>query len=384
MAYSLTLFVQRIQVPTVFLGLFVMMMTSHGHGLAAQEPARPDWEIVLTEPISAIPPTPEVHASTIVETPTGLVAAWFGGTQEGAQDVEIWSSRQSGCDPWSTPNVVATGMRDGKQNPCWNPVLYRFDEGPLILFYKVGPSPSRWWGMAKLSSDDGLTWTNAITLPESILGPIRNKPVRLDRSRLLAGSSREDQGWVVRMEEFQFPPLVSTESQKSAESDSIGRLSAALSDSRSWTESSPLNSPEEMMAIQPTILVHSPQVIQVLCRTRSQKIASGWSFDAGVHWSNLELTDMANPNSAIDAVRLTDGRFLLVHNPIALERNELVVSISTDGKNWKQIVTLENSSGEFSYPAVTQTSCGEIHIVYTYRRKRIQHAVIRETLTSTR
>ena len=27
-------------------------------------------------------PTPSCHASTIVETPSGLVAAWFGGTHE--------------------------------------------------------------------------------------------------------------------------------------------------------------------------------------------------------------------------------------------------------------------------------------------------------------
>ncbi|HQX51688.1 MAG TPA: sialidase, partial [Planctomycetaceae bacterium] len=38
-------------------------------------------------------PFPECHASTIEETPAGLVAAWFGGTREKHPDVGIWVSR---------------------------------------------------------------------------------------------------------------------------------------------------------------------------------------------------------------------------------------------------------------------------------------------------
>ena len=40
-------------------------------------------------------PTRECHASTIVETPTGLVAAWFAGTREKHPDVGIWISRKA-------------------------------------------------------------------------------------------------------------------------------------------------------------------------------------------------------------------------------------------------------------------------------------------------
>ena len=35
---------------------------------------------------------PESHASTIAETPKGLIAAWFGGTKEGRNDVEIYTA----------------------------------------------------------------------------------------------------------------------------------------------------------------------------------------------------------------------------------------------------------------------------------------------------
>ena len=39
------------------------------------------------------------HASTIVETRDGLLAAWFGGTDEGEKDVGIWTSRR-GAGGW--------------------------------------------------------------------------------------------------------------------------------------------------------------------------------------------------------------------------------------------------------------------------------------------
>ena len=52
---------------------------------------------------------PECHASTIVDTDGGLVAAWFGGTEEGNRDVGIWLSRHVD-GRWHATNV-AEGQR---------------------------------------------------------------------------------------------------------------------------------------------------------------------------------------------------------------------------------------------------------------------------------
>ena len=304
---------------------------------------------------------PSAHASTIVETREGLVAAWFGGTAEGHPDVGIWLARHDGSR-WSAPIEVATGLQaGGTRRPCWNPVLFLPSRGPLLLFYKVGPSPREWWGEVRTSTDAGRSWSAAIRLPAGILGPIRAKPVELG-GELLAGSSTEDTGWVVHMERF----------LGLGAEDVSRRLGAA----EAWTKTGPLNDPGELEAIQPTILVHTPARIQILCRSRQGVIGEAWSEDAGRSWSRMTRTSLPNPSAGIDAVRLADGRFLLAYNPTAAGRGKLEVAVSADGKAWRRGVLLEDSAGEYSYPAMIQARDGRVHVTYTWMRRRIKHIVL--------
>ena len=72
----------------------LLVTTSLGMLGAAQAAPRPnDPAIVRSEFIYETAPTPQCHASTIVETPAGLVAAWFGGEHEKHPDVRIFVSR---------------------------------------------------------------------------------------------------------------------------------------------------------------------------------------------------------------------------------------------------------------------------------------------------
>ena len=298
-------------------------------------------------------PVPECHASTLAETSGGtLIAAWFGGTEEGRSDVGVWTSRREEAG-WSKPVEVATGVQDdGKRHPCWNPVLFQMPSGPLVLFYKVGPSPSTWWGMRMESADGGQTWSKPERLPRDIAGPIKNKPILLSGGTLLCGSSTEDQGWRVHME--------------------------FTSDAgKTWQRTDVLCDGKTVQAIQPTILHHVDK-LQILCRARSAgRILSSWSEDSGKTWSPLEpIDDLPNPNSGIDAVTLADGRHLLVYNHTPRGRSPLNVAISKDGKGWKQSVVLESDRGEYSYPAVIQTKDGKVHISYTWKRQKIRHVVL--------
>ena len=337
----------------MLLPFVVLMATTFRQGA----PASP--AIVTSEFIFERAPFPSAHASTIVETRDGLVAAWFGGTKERDPDVGIWVSRHDGTR-WSAPVEVANGVQpDGTRHPCWNPVLFQPSSGPLLLFYKVGPSPSAWWGLVRTSADNGRTWSAPVKLPEGVLGPIRAKPVELRPGILLAGSSTEHDGWVVHMERYS------------------GRWTAdALAAAANWQKSGPLNVPAEFGAIQPTILVHTASSLQILCRTRQRVIAESWSQDEGRTWSPMKATPLANPSAGIDAVHLTDGRFLLVYNPTATGRAKLDVAMSSDGKMWKRAVVLEDSEGEYSYPAMIQSRDERVHLTYTWKRERIKHVVL--------
>ena len=156
--------------------------------------------VIKSEFIYETAPPPSCHASTIVETKNGLVAAWFGGTGEGNPDVGIWVSRLED-NHWTKPVEAATGCGFATNRwPTWNPVLFQPRTGPLMLFYKVGPSPGKWWGMLKTSANQGRTWSEARRLPEGFWGPIKNKPVQLANGDILCPASTEDAGWRVHFE----------------------------------------------------------------------------------------------------------------------------------------------------------------------------------------
>lgn len=313
--------------------------------------------IVGSEFVFESAPFASAHASTVVETHDGLVTAWFGGTREGAADVGIWLSRQT-SGAWTSPIEIANGAEaDGTRVPCWNPVLFDTPERGLQLFYKVGPSPQTWWGMTRTSPDNGRTWTNVRRLPDGILGPIKNKPVRLDDGTIIAASSTESPGrpskWRVHFER-------STD----------GGLT--------WTATPPLRSADDRTidAIQPSILIHPGGLLQAVGRTRSQRVFETWSTDGGRTWTPIALTSLPNPNSGIDAMTLRDGRQLIVYNHTSEGRTPLNIAVSRDGRTWNPALVLERDPGEYSYPAVIQSADGRVHITYTWKRERIKHVAI--------
>ena len=70
-------------------------------------------------------------------------------------------------------------------------------------------------------------------------------------------------------------------------------------------------------------------------------------------------------SNGTDAATLVDGRHLLVYNHTPLGRSPLNVAVSADGKAWMAALVLERERGEYSYPAVIQTSDGLVHVTYT-------------------
>src|SRR5262245_4895720 len=109
---------RRAPIRRAAIGILIMLLMTTT--LRAGQPGLLNAEFIFESA-----PFPSCHASTIVETKAGLVAAWFGGTRERHPDVGIWLSRLTDGH-WTAPVEVANGVESAsKRYPCWNPVLFR-------------------------------------------------------------------------------------------------------------------------------------------------------------------------------------------------------------------------------------------------------------------
>jgi len=342
--------------------LLITILSFYGYFVNAQEnkiakkPSFLDSAFIFSNA-----PFQSCHASSLVELPGNkIMAVWFAGKHESNPDVSIWASiNEKGV--WSDPKEIGNGIQNETlRYACWNPVLFRSRNGLLFLHYKVGRSPREWWAEMKTSADNGVTWSVARKLPASFLGPIKNKPIQLKNGDILHPSSTEtnDDKWTIHLEL----------------TDSAGN---------NWQK---INIDcDTFSVIQPSILTYADGSMQLLCRSRQNVIVESWSFDNGHTWQKIKATSLSNPNSGIDAVSLRDGMKLLVYNPLPQgserwqSRSVLRVAMSMDGKQWKDVFTLEeHKEGEYSYPAVIQSNDGIIHISYTANRKNIKYVRLQE------
>ena len=181
----------------------------------------------------------------------------------------------------------------------------------------------------------------------------------MNEGRLIAPASVEKGGWRLYFEY----------------SDDMGQ---------SWHKTDFVGADSGVLAIQPAILVLPDGRLQAVARTRNRQIVTTYSDDNGETWSRLQLTDVPNNNSGIDALTLRDGRYAMICNDWPLEpgivkgpRTPLSLLLSDDGISWRRVLTVEDSPvSQYSYPSMIQTEDGNIHLIYTWRRQRIKHVVI--------
>ena len=303
------------------------------------------------------------HANTIIETLDGdLLSACFGGTKEGEPDVCIWLSRKKkDASSWSGPEKMIEG---NEGSTCYNPVLFQLPlekGGDILFFYKIAPAFK--YGMSEgyvmRSSDGGYSWSEPVKM-EGLVGPCKNQPVLVGDRLISPSSGPHPKGWRCHFEI----------------SDDLGYT---------WRKVEMTAHDPAVHAAQPTLLVHDDGRLQALFRTSDGYIATSWSHDVGETWSREEKIGIRNNNSGIDAVRLRDGRFVLIYNDTGNyagkrkgPRTPLCLAISTDGLKWDKILTLEDQKGEYSYPTIIQGQDGDLHAVYTYyQRDLAKHVKIR-------
>lgn len=300
---------------------------------------------------------PSCHASSVLVDDSGKkLVAYFAGTAEGERDVLIYCSRYEN-GKWSAPYAVTPD--GGVQH--WNPVLFSDDGKTVTLFYKYSFPIADWYTRVMTSTDFGKTWTWPRELIEGDRsggrGPVKNKPLRISNGNILAPGSTERGPWRCFIDVF---------------------------DGNSWEKCDiPVNvdSVGEVNVIQPTLWESEPGHIHALMRSNRGRMYRSDSNDFGKTWCEIYQTDMPNPNAGFDCVRLSDGRIVLVCNPVGEnfgERSPLSVFLSTDnGVTFTKALDLETEQGcgEFSYPAIICHG-DRLHVTYTYKRKKIVYLEI--------
>lgn len=312
-------------------------------------------------------PTANAHASTVLPLPDGTVlAAWFGGSKEGKNDVDIWVARREE-NGWCEPQKVSYAAKI----PHWNPVLFLRENGEICLFFKVGRKIPSWRTFVSVSTDGGRSFCAPYELVKGDVsggrGPVKNKCIRLESGRVLAPASFENRGWncFVDISEddgktWRKTPKVKTE-----------RTAPILNRLNDYTSN-------KIPMIQPTLWESEKDKVHMLTRTPVGRIYRSDSEDGGETWCEAYATELPNNNSGIDLVKTPDGSLYLLSNPVEEnwgERSPLTLQKSTDnGASWETVLTLEEEKkdSEFAYPAIEYYD-GCLYITYTYERLNVAY-----------
>ncbi len=316
-------------------------------------------------------PTANCHASTVLPLDDGsVIAAWFGGSKEGNDDVDIFYSVRNE-DGFQPPKQISAGAN----LPHWNPVLFRHNDGRISLFFKVGKKIPKWKTYRCISEDGGLTFSQ----PEELVpgdrsggrGPVKNKCIRLSGGRILAPASAENRGWNCFVD-------ISDDDGMTFRKSGIIKAGPCFP----LTNKANGYSPNRIPMIQPTLWESEPGKVHMFTRTSLGRIYRSDSDDSGETWCEAYPTELPNNNSGIDAVFTPDGLLYLVSNPVGEnwgERSPLTLQVSSDnGRSFTTAAILEEEKkdSEFSYPAIVYKD-GFLHITYTWERLNIVYARIK-------
>lgn len=312
-----------------------------------------------------------VHCAAAIEVSKNKIRAfWYGGTKEGAADVQIYSAvYDSQTALWSDELPVITREYTEKHlyrrvKKLGNMTALMDKNGTLWLFY-VSVSFGGWSGSSinyVTSLDEGQSWSRPARLITSpflnISTLVKNPPFLYEDGSI---------GIPVYHEAFRkFSELLRI--------DTFGHI---ISKKRlSWGD----------QFISPFIIPLTPTEAKCYFRycghdRKDRLINMSESHDSGESWSKPSALSLLNHNSSFCIIKLTEELFLKVLNDTN-DRNVISLAVSNDrGENWKSIYVLESMAldpkgvieYEFSYPWVLSTDDKMIHVFYTWNRVQIKH-----------
>jgi predicted neuraminidase len=294
------------------------------------------------------------HASSIVELPDGeLFAVWYAPLKCGTNAV-IWSSRRPvGSDRWTAPSILH--YNPGYSNK--NPVLYLGSDNKLFLFWAI---EERWFKLVKntvrlkTSDDLGRTWGEARDVSGLSWFLTRTHPIRLHNGDIIL-------------------PVYSDLSASSA-------VAISKDGGLTW------KGPKYILfffGIQPTIIERSDLSLFTLMRCgMTPRLAwQATSNDSGKSWRDREYSNLNNPGTSLEMIKLNNGHVVLAFNDSKKDLKRLLLALSYDeGRTWpyKRAIEFETESPN-TYPSLMQDRYGLIHLLYSYNgRKSIAHFVTDE------
>jgi hypothetical protein len=159
---------------------------------------------------------------------------------------------------------------------------------------------------------------------------------------------------------------------------SISIMAISDDDGRTWRASQPLIG---FGNIQPSVLERKDGSLVAYMRENgfTQRVRVCHSLDGGETWGEVTSSELPNPGSGLDAVRLEQGQWILIYNDTTRGRNRLAVSLSYDeGRTWPVTRHLEDQpTGSYHYPAIIPSRDGKLHAIYSYfveEGKSMKHA----------
>lgn len=346
------------------------------------------------------------HAPGIAELSHGeLLVSWYRGAGERkADDVAVFGARlKRGQPEWSEAFL----MHDTPGFPDCNTALMTDSRGRLMLFWpviianswesclthvKISDNPSgdgapRWNSdQTILLKPDDFSGEATIALDQMLATlPVplsEEQKAKIEEAKNLLGDKLHQRlGWQPRCKPTVLPsgrillPLYT-------DTFSISIMAISDDGGSTWFASKPLLG---FGAIQPAVLRRDDGTLVAYMRENgySGHIRICESSDEGITWGPVGVSELINPGSGLDGVRLRNGHWVLIHNDTASGRNKLAVSLSTDeGRTWIASRHLEDHpEGSYHYPCVIQTSDGLIHSVYSYfcdQGKTMKHAAFNE------
>ena len=335
--------------------------------VAGRPEAAPIWEDHAIDPRGRA----MVHSATLTELPQGGVQAfWYGGSREGARDVGIYTARLLPNErSWTLPREVMTRPRLSEElgryiKKLGNPVAFLDASGQVWLFF-VSVSVGGWSGSAinaMVSQDGGETFgpvKRLVTSPAfNVSTLVRGRPVQMRDGSITLPVYHEFLGKFAELLRLD-PDGVVLEKKRLT----LGRRH-----------------------IQPVLVPEDPETANVFLRYAGEtdkRIHYVSTDDAGREFTAPRGSNLPNPDSAIDAVRVAGHALLMVYNHSEVARHILALAVSEgDPGHWTRIHDLEHAeagTGQlFSYPSILRDQAGRTHVVYTHNRTYIKHVMFND------